>query len=357
MSEKHTHLVRPSWDYGEIHREKWIEKDITVIICERNTSDILKLCLESLLRFYPDIPILIVEGGSTDDSINYVRYMSITTPNITLWERGGVNAHGIMIDDAIRDHTTTKYVLLFDSDVIVCRGGWIEEILYKMNENDLYAMGTLLFVTNKNDACGQPKDDSDILRYAHPSCSIIQTDLYKTLRPGTNHGAPLVYNMQDAHKAGYKIEYYPIEHYVAHLSGASWCDPKTVWIDDYDICVKPFFTFIVDLPEHILYLKNQTDRDFEIITTGEIGGENIHIYRRDGHGYTKYTPNSNIYPLRFRVHGEYVCNLLSSVKEIDSTFIRIAKQEIIAKGVPEEIQVGGLQLIQRKLWQERDAVL
>ena len=59
-------MIRPTWDFGDFHRNEWVKKDITVIVCERDTADITRLCLESLLRFYPDIPILIIDGGSID---------------------------------------------------------------------------------------------------------------------------------------------------------------------------------------------------------------------------------------------------------------------------------------------------
>jgi len=78
LCKKHSaiDLIRPFWNY---HRQ-W--NDITVLICQRNTKTLIQLCLESLLTYYPNIPILVVDGNSDDDSILYLRYKSLVYPKI-----------------------------------------------------------------------------------------------------------------------------------------------------------------------------------------------------------------------------------------------------------------------------------
>jgi glycosyltransferase involved in cell wall biosynthesis len=350
-------MIRPTWDYGDFHRNEWIKKDITVIMCERDTADVTKLCLESLLRFYPDIPILIIDGGSIDESLNYVHYLAATYPNIRLWERGGRNGHGTMLDEGIRHFIKTRYVLLCDNDIIIKRGGWIEQMLWaiKASEeglNPIYTIGTLMLVSDSGDGCSPPKDDNDILRYTHPSCSMINRDLYLPMRPFVEHGAPLVYNMQDAKQRGYRVENFPIHYYVAHLSGASWTEPRTIWKDDMDVLIRPFFTFIADNVNFCGDLHRQSNKDYEVLFTGESEKASVVI-----HNLSYYTVDNKLYPFRFRVHGEYICHLFSNIEEMPTNFIKIAKKTVIHQLFPEEITIGGFKFVKRKLWQHREALL
>lgn len=357
MTQKTTPLIRPEWDYQEFHRKYW-KDSVTIVMAERDTTDVTKLCLESILRFYPDIPIVIVDGGSEDDSINYVRYLSKTRENITLWERFGRNGHGDMLNEGIRNYVTTKFVLIMDNDTIVHRGGWIEDMLawmYASTKEDkpIYALGSLMLVTYKGDGCGDPADESDVLRYTHPSCAMIRLEQYLQLRPFVEHGAPLVYNMKEAQDKGLRIEYFPVEKYVSHLSGASWTNPyRTIWKDDNDVFVRPFFTFIARDVNALLALQTQNDKDFEILLAGTKGGGQYHIFNIGQHDV-----NNDLFPLRFRVHGHYICELTNVTYALDAWHIKNLKQRLIASDLPEEMEINGMKLIKRKLWQSRESML
>lgn len=351
MNEQ-SELVRPLWDFDKWHKENSFCKQITAVICERDTADNLKLTVEALLRFYPDINILIVDGGSVDDSVNYARYKSALYPNVKVWERGGRNGHGTMMDEAIRDFIDTPYVLMYDSDVIAMRGGWLEE-LYDMlvSDSNMYASGTLMLVSYKNEACGPPHDENDVLRYIHPSCGLIKRDIYLTLKPFVEHGAPCCFNMIDAQDRGLRVGYFPIERYVAHLSGASWCVPKTMWRHDYDVLVRPFFTFIADKTTVLSGLTRQTDKDFEVVMASDQPVPDdivIHFV-----GYFK--PFNDIYALCYYVHGEYICRLKNF--EIEFNYIQTAKHILYTNNYPDRIDIGGLQFVKRKVWQLEDTLL
>jgi glycosyltransferase involved in cell wall biosynthesis len=351
-----TPMIRPTWDYFDFHVEHWKSKNIEVVMCERDTLDVTRLCLESLLRFYPDIPILIVDGGSIDGSVEYVFYLMKTHKNVRIWERGGRNGHGTMLDEAISGYTDKKYILIMDNDCIIHRGGWIEDMLFKMQfsesgEKPIYALGSLMLVTYSNDGCGDPKDENDILRYTHPSCSMINRDVYLTLAPFVEHGAPLCYNMKDAQDKGLRIENYPIDKYVSHLSGASWTEPRTVWKDDNDVLIRPFFTFIADTTSSCKFLNTQIDKDFDVVFSGYHVQANIVIHFV---GYFK--PNNNIYPLRFRVQGEYICRLPADERDRGDLFLRGVWLKLISNNLPDELESEGLMFIKRKIWQSRESL-
>lgn len=340
-------MVRPTWNHENYHEDIWKEKSVTVLICQYATKELTQLCLESLLQFYPDIPVLVVNGSPHDiQSTNYLRYTSIIHPNVKIWERKGRNSHGMTMDEAIRQFIKTDYVLTMDSDTIVKRGGWIEEILKLSWENGIYSIGSMMYVSRSNYACGAPKDEMDILKYTHPSCSLYYVPIYLKLSPFTDHGAPCVYNLIDAEKKGLKVEYFPVDKYVAHLSGASWCNPATIWPNDHDVKLRPFISFIATHQNHLIELDNQTDHDFDIITWGNVLKADVVI-----HGSEPKKVDNCLYDLRFKVQGEYVCLLSDEVKNIDPEFVGLVKNEIIKAKAPEEIVIGGLKIVSRKYFQ------
>ena len=340
-----TGLVRPLWDESEYHRQHWKEKNITVLICQYKSLDITRLTLESLLTFYPDIPVFIVNNSPDDISADYLHYKEAKNPNITVWDRVGLNSHGTSMDEAIRQYIKTKYILLMDSDVIVHRGGWIEQLLGQMKKG-AFATGTLMLVTNHNDACGEPLDENDILRYAHPSCAIYDRDVYLTLKPFCNHGAPCYRTMQDAKKLGLKVDYFPIERYVSHLSGASWCIPKTIWKEDYGVKLRPIVTFITN---NMNYIGCQIDPDYDAIAPGNLRTDEVIIHD----GEPKINVSNTSYQIRFNVHGDYVCVLNH---DVDSEFT-IDLREEATNNDADILIVQGVECFKRGFWQYRRSLL
>jgi len=350
-------MIRVTWDYGFVHRIYWLDKmSVTAVICERDTHDVTRLTIESLLRFYPDLPIVIVDGGSTDETLPYLRVQAFKYPNIKIWERGGRNGHGDMLHEAIMDHVSTRYVLLLDSDVIVRRGGWIEQMVEIMNKGKvtgmpIYGLGSLMLVSDEDDACGPPKGGSDTLKYIHPSCSIIDRSTYLTLPPFIEHGAPLVYNMREAQRRGLRVEYFPIDRYVMHLEGASWKEPRTIWRDDSGTMSRPFITFIIAPGVGLNMFMNMTSRDYDMVMLGQPQSDHVVI-----HFDKDYKVNNSLYQLRFRVQGEYVVDVTAETV-ICPEFINIAKNGSHAMDYPNEIEVLGVKLVKRSLWQQREALL
>ena len=380
-----TGMVRPVWNHRQFFLDQWKQKDITVLICQRKTKDITQLCLESLLRFYPDIPILVVDGDSQDDSALYLQWLAIRNPNVKIWTRPspptGFTSHGTSMHEALSGHILTKYVLLLDSDTIVERGGWIEEMLneiitaneyfdtnvyYEANIRPIYALGSLMLPSRSGEAITPPKDENDVLRYAHPSCSMIDRDKYLEIAKtftnwpdgqvipnrASDHGSPLVWNMMGAEQLGYRVEYFPVDKYVSHLSGASWCEPKTIWPDDHDVKVRPFVTFICYNNVPPLWQQN---KDFDIIYNAQKEKHFVVV-----HGQAPVITENAYYDLRFNTTGEYVCCLptdystlvtLSSIALVGS-----AKKKAIELNAPEDFELDGLKFVRRDIWQKRECL-
>lgn len=363
MSEHSIPMVRPKWNHREYFLEEWKKKDVTILICQRKTKDLIQLCVESVLRFYPDIPILIVDGESNDDSTLYCRWKELTNPNIRLWERknttGKHSSHGDTMHEAITKYIDTKYVLIMDSDTIADRHGWVEGMLEQMAQNDkIFATGTLMLVAKGNEAVGAPKDDEDILRYSHPSCSLMRADLYKIIEaPFCNHGSPSHFTMRVSQENGFEIAYFPIHYYVSHLSGSSWCEPRTIWNHDHDVFIRPFITFIdnsISAPI-IGALNTQKDKDYDIVTRST-NGQAYHVVHHgesvDGEN-KEYHCTGNLYEIRFNVTGEYICDL-KDIPTIPADFITLAKEKAIFLRAPDDFELSGVRLVKRQVWQLKD---
>ena len=358
-------MVRPNWKHREHFLEEWRKKDVTVLICQRKTKDLIQLCVESLLRFYPDIPILIVDGDSQDDSTLYCEWKELTEPNVRVWKRhnklGKHSSHGDTMHEAVMSKIDTKYVLIMDSDTIVDRGGWVEEMLGQLSQNeDIFATGTLMLVAKHNEAVGAPRDENDILRYSHPSCSLMRADIYRSLdAPFLNHGSPSHLTMSVAQENGYTIGFYPIHLYVSHLSGSSWCEPRTIWNHDHNVLIRPFITFINSgvVPSIIGTLNTQTDKDYDVVSTCT-NGQAYHVIHHgeslDGEN-KEYQCTDTLYAIRFNVTGEYVCDLRHSVG-LAKDFVRSVKEKAVFERAPDEFTLDGIRLVKRQTWQIKDCL-
>lgn len=352
-----TPMVRPYWtkQQEDFHKQEWANYDITVLICQRKTADLIKLCLGSLLRFYPDIPVLVVDGDSRDESSAWLELQAALHSNVKVWNRhnnlgGKHSSHGDTLHDAIFEKITTTYVLMLDSDTIVERGGWIKEMLFDMKARpEVFALGTLMLVSKSNEGCGAPKDENDVLRYGHPSCCLIQRNYYiglSTDSPFLNHGAPCYKTMIAADDNGYYVDYWPVENYVSHLSGSSWTEPRTVWNNDHNVMVRPMFTFIRD------YFDEIGHPEIQQVETLNISLEcSDTVILHDDLKTVKIT-NADYYQ-RFYVMGEYVC-VRPLPESVDNVYDIMRK--IIAAGLPDVIEIDRNTYYRRHYWQRHIAI-
>lgn len=341
-----TPLIRPYKIDDKYHKDLWKEKNVTVLICQRKTKSLIQLCLESLLQFYPDIPIVVMDGQSDDDSLLYLKWMAITNSNISV-QSTDTRSHGLAMDEAITKYINTKYVLLMDSDTIVHRGGWIDRILSLFQDNPrLFACGTLMEVSRENQGCGDPHNENDILKYAHPSCSICDVEKYKQLPSFTDHGAPCWATMAMAAEKGWDVIGYPIEHYVMHNCGSTWQEVPTVWENDFGVYVRPFVTFITHGNYNNLF--NQTDRDFSVVVAGDKTSRKLSTYRN-----MNMTVENHLYESRFMVNSEYVVYLNGN---ISTDFVRRLKEMAIELNAPDEFELFGVRVVRRNYWQQKDTL-
>ena len=349
-----TNMIRPFWGEKEkaYWKQYWEKMSVTVLVCQRKTLDITRLCMESLLRWYPDIPVLIVDGDSQDESTTYCKMLVAKYENVTLWERvnnlgGKHSSHGETMHDAIAQHIKTDYVLLLDSDTIIERGGFIEQMVNDMRDADLpptikpMAIGTIMEVSYDNEACGAAEVESDMMRYAHPSCSLYDVKRYLECgEPFCNHGAPCYRTMRYCWDWDIPVLDFPVENYVSHLSGSSWTEPRTVWDNDHEVIARPFFSTVLN--------PDLKDNDIQqMFLSDEAVGSKV-VCHDNG---VPVTITNMLYSQRFKVLGEYVIIGTPEWKHLEEI-----KSEIIKAGMPNEYHSLAAKFIRRQHWQRNYAI-
>lgn len=320
-------MIRHTW------QPRPFTEDVTVLITQRKTPDVTRLCLESLLHWYPDIRVLIVDGDSQDDSSMYLHMKASLYPNVRVHtftsER---HSHGEIMHMALSNLITSKYVLLMDSDVITMEGDWLEVML----SYEAYAIGTGMLVGIKAEGCGGAESPDDEALYIHPSLALIDREQYLDMEPFKDHGAPCISNMIDAKHRGLSVVDFPVEWYTLHLSGSSWTSPRTVWWHDNDVMVRPMLTVVNPV-------SRVAGDDIECIYTPYRSKTWDSVITWDMKPLDDYDPSLLL--SRFNVRGEYVV-------EGDAGDVQ-AFREAVIRSADSEININGITYLRRKEWQRR----
>lgn len=118
---------------------------VTVVIPSWNAREEIGACLKSLEAQSLKPHIIVVENGSIDGSLQYIR---AEFKNVELIEHrknkgfsGGVNAG---IKKAIRDGA--KYIALFNNDAVASKT-WLAELVQALDENESVGIVTCKFMT------------------------------------------------------------------------------------------------------------------------------------------------------------------------------------------------------------------
>lgn len=187
------------------YTDEFAEMNVTAIIPNYKAPDLIEDAVTSLKRHYPDLLLIVVDDGSDTETAEYVRqlqYRFSRTISLLLPDNIG---HGAALHRAI-SQVFTKRVFTMDSDVIVDRGGFLELMESRMVERGLYGTGMMYWRDHKRES-------------PYLTCVAAMYDLamYRSLPPFVHEGDPMARNMDAAHKAGYKVEPFPMMRYITHL--------------------------------------------------------------------------------------------------------------------------------------------
>ncbi len=188
-------------------------KHVTATIVNYGTPHLTRQAVWSLRSLYPDLPILVVDSGSPDDSVAQLRTLSEDVQPFTLDAVEANIHHGPGMDHALR-RIDTPWGLTFDSDCIAFRRGFLEAMLARAEEKNAYMIGHRLAI---NDMGYPAEPDRPTYAYVHPKCALIRRLQYLDLPPFEKHGVPCLYNEKAAAEKGLPLVDFPVDDYVYHI--------------------------------------------------------------------------------------------------------------------------------------------
>lgn len=185
-------------------------EQITVIIPNYKTPDLIKRLVEGLVGYYPQVRVLLIDNGSADASTEYIRKMADSKYNIRVILNKINTGHGPAMHQGI-GYCETPLVCLVDSDCTIQRKGALEYLAVPFLDPEVYATGERLLV----DPGGNTKKVG--VPYMHPSRLMIDRLKYWKLPPFNHHGAPVAANIFGASKADYGLVNLPeVDKYIHH---------------------------------------------------------------------------------------------------------------------------------------------
>lgn len=177
-----------------------IDNAVTVIIVNLLTLDRTRTCYESLRRYYPSVPVILVDNGSQDDSTEYIEALG-QQPSVTAIINTRNRGHGPALHQGTQE-ARTRYVFTLDSDCEIRQGGFLEPMLSRFKgDPTLFALG------------------QSGVAYTSPVWAMMfDREMYLALnKPFMHHGSPANRLLGFARKQGYRCDFdYPLTDYIAH---------------------------------------------------------------------------------------------------------------------------------------------
>jgi len=185
---------------------------VSAAVINYQTPDLLETAVRSFRRVYPQVPLLIIDNGSQDDSPARVRRLAADgTPVVTMLLLANNVYHGPAMHRAMT-HLNTPYIYLFDSDTETRKGGFLEQMVDLLNRDAQgYGAGHIVQVNKRGFRSDRgvpvPASAYMLLRRAH----------YLELPPFIHHGLPVLQNCTAAAARGLRLYPFSIETYVTHF--------------------------------------------------------------------------------------------------------------------------------------------
>lgn len=185
-------------------------EQITVIVPNYRTPKLIRRVVEGLLKFYPQVRLLLIDNNSKDSSRKYIRRIVDRDHNIRAIFNHVNTGHGAAMHQGVL-LSETRLVCLIDSDCIIKRKGALEGMASYFSDPKVYAVGESVLV----DAGGNTRREGSL--YILPSRMMIDRKKYLTLPSFNHHGAPAVLNIWGATASGYKLVNVPkLDKYIHH---------------------------------------------------------------------------------------------------------------------------------------------
>jgi hypothetical protein len=193
---------------------------ITGITVSHNTKDLLQKAYESVRKFHPDMPIIIIDGSDRNDPCYaYASSLKSEITNVILCNYN--LGHGRGMDMAIR-YCKTRFALIFDSDIVMIKSP-VEQML-AMVEPDTYGVGYLEKTGYDGYEYGahQIHKTQGFMMMLHPYFHLLQISEYYKFHPYVHHGAPCYLAALDIHNKGLTTKIIKEFPGLGHSSGKGW---------------------------------------------------------------------------------------------------------------------------------------
>lgn len=161
---------------------------ISALTVNYNTPDFLDRLLSTFRKYY-DLPFIVVDGS---DDINYAKIKEFTNKYKVEIHHFEFNIHhGPGLAYGMK-YIKTKQILLLDSDLIVIKAGFVEDLQAKL-ESESYGIGDVQIVN---------EDGYNVktgIKYLHPACALINREIALKFSLPILHGAPMINAMKEIH--------------------------------------------------------------------------------------------------------------------------------------------------------------
>lgn len=161
--------------------------EVAVVTVHYNTPVLLWRLLRSVRRFYPRLPVTVIDGSDRrlDRLCSRVIGQSFGADVDVI---GHNIHHGPGLDRGIR-RSSAEFVVVVDTDVELIRPGFIEAALNCMGD---FGVGGVQWV----DGDGKDVNEGEGTPYLHPRLAMIRRDAYLAGPTAIRHGAPFLPVMQ-----------------------------------------------------------------------------------------------------------------------------------------------------------------
>jgi GT2 family glycosyltransferase/glycosyltransferase involved in cell wall biosynthesis len=149
---------------------------VSIIILNRNGYELLKKCLQSiaLWTLYPEFEVIVVDNGSTDGSLQYLKNLETHFPLKIIENRN--NTRFSEGNNQAVSEASGEYILFLNNDVTVTHG-WLRKLVTaKLNQPDAGALGASLIYPPKTSF-------KNSLRYQHRGIGLERRKDSSYLRP------------------------------------------------------------------------------------------------------------------------------------------------------------------------------
>lgn len=187
---------------------KICEKTVAAATVVYKTYDLMQHSIKALLKYYPNIDIIVVDNSPGDLPQNIKKFCN--EKQITLIRTEENEGHGPGMDRAL-NLTTADLLYIFDTDTEMYKENFLEDAIESVNNNEFYGIGDCISFKYKLHGV--------ICEYIHPAVCIINVEQYKKFAPCHDHGAPMIAPMMDlARKEKSNLLFhFPVSKYVHHF--------------------------------------------------------------------------------------------------------------------------------------------